>query len=53
MAIRVELSPYTEKQLAAEALTRGIALQLYAQRFIQEAMASRNKGRKGCALRKG
>jgi hypothetical protein len=45
MTIRVELDQEMEKQLAAEALARGIALELYAQRLLQEAMmASRGKG---------
>jgi len=44
MTIRVELNPEMERQLAAEALARGIALELYAQRLLQEAMASRGKG---------
>jgi hypothetical protein len=44
MTIRVELNPEMERQLAAEALTRGIALELYAQRLLQEAMASRSNG---------
>ncbi len=45
MTIRVELNPETERQLAAEALARGIALELYAQRLLQEVMASRSRGR--------
>jgi hypothetical protein len=45
MTIRVELNPEMERQLVAEALARGIALELYAQRLLQEAMASNNKGR--------
>jgi hypothetical protein len=44
MTIRVELNPEMERQLAAEALARGIALELYAQRLLQEAIASRDKG---------
>lgn len=43
MTIRVELNPEMERQLAAEALARGIALELYAQRLLQEAIASRSK----------
>lgn len=43
MTIRVELNPEMEKQLAAEALARGIALELYAQRLLQEAIAYRSK----------
>ncbi len=42
MTILVELNPEMEKQLAAEAWARGIALELYAQRLLQEAIASRN-----------
>ncbi len=45
MTILVELNPETETQLAVEALARGIPLELYAQRLLQEAMASRSKGR--------
>lgn len=44
MTIRVELNPEMERQLAAEALARGIALEVYAQRLLREAIASRNKG---------
>ncbi len=32
-----------KRKLAAEALTRSIALELYAQRLLQEAIASRSK----------
>jgi len=45
MTIRVELNPEMEKQLAAGALARGIALELYAQRLLQEALAERGNGR--------
>jgi len=45
MTIRVELNPEMERQLVAEALARGIALELYAQRLLQESMASKSKGR--------
>jgi hypothetical protein len=45
MNIRVELNPEMERQPAAEALARGIALEFYAQRLLQVAMASRSKGR--------
>lgn len=45
MTIHVELSAEMEKQLAAEALARGIALEMYAQRLLQEAIASRSNGR--------
>jgi hypothetical protein len=45
MTIHVELSAEMEKQLAAEALARGIELEMYAQRLLQEAIASRSKGR--------
>jgi hypothetical protein len=44
MTIHVELSAEMERQLAAEALARGIALEIYAQRLLQEAIASRSKG---------
>ncbi len=42
MTIRVELNPEMERQLAAEALARGIALEVYAQRLLWEAIASRS-----------
>ena len=45
MTIRVELNPEMERQLAAEALARGIELELHAKRLLQEPMASRRKGR--------
>jgi hypothetical protein len=45
MTIRVELNSEMERQLAAEALARGIALEVYAQRLLQEAIVSRSKGR--------
>lgn len=45
MTIHVELSAEMEKQLAAEAGARGIGLEMYAQRLLQEAIASRSKGR--------
>ncbi|MGA9668942.1 MAG: hypothetical protein WBQ94_07020 [Terracidiphilus sp.] len=45
MTIRVELNPEMERQLAAGALAHGIALELYAQRLLQEAMASKSRGR--------
>lgn len=41
MAIQVELNPELEAQLAAEAQVRGLAMEGYAQRLLQEAMASR------------
>jgi hypothetical protein len=41
MAIQVELNPEVEAQLAAEARIRGLAMEGYAQRLLQEAMASR------------
>ncbi len=44
MTIHVELNPEMERQLAAEALARGIALELYAQRLLQEAIARGAKG---------
>ena len=34
-----------ERQLAAEALARGIELEVYAQRLLQETMISRGKGK--------
>jgi hypothetical protein len=43
MTIRVELNPEMEKQLAAEALAHGIALELYAQSLLQEAIAARSQ----------
>jgi hypothetical protein len=44
MTIRVELNPEMERELAAEAFARGIALELCAQQLLQEAIASRAKG---------
>lgn len=44
MTIRVELNPEMRRQLAAEALARGIELEVYAMRLLQEAMISRGKG---------
>lgn len=44
MTIRVELNPELERQLTAEALARGVALEVYAQRLLREAMNSRTKG---------
>jgi hypothetical protein len=43
MTILIELNPEMEKQLTAEASACGIALELYAQRLLQEAIASRGK----------
>ena len=43
MTIRVELNAEMERQLTAEALARDIALELYAQRLLQEAMAARGQ----------
>jgi len=45
MTIRVELNPEMERLLAAEALARGIALEVYAQGLLRDAIASRRKGR--------
>lgn len=45
MTISVELNSEMERQLVAEALARGIALELYAQQLLQEAMASKSRGR--------
>lgn len=44
MTIRVELNPEMERRLAAEALARGTTLELYAQRLLQETIASWGKG---------
>ena len=43
MTIHVELNPEMERQLAAEALARGFALEVYAQRLLQEAIAARGQ----------
>ncbi len=40
MAIQVELNPEIEARLAAEAQVRGLAMEKYAQRLLQEALAS-------------
>jgi hypothetical protein len=45
MTIHVELDAEMETQLAAEAQVRGMALEQYAQRLLQEAIASRVQGR--------
>jgi hypothetical protein len=42
MTIHVELSPEMETQLAADAKTRGIPMESYAQRLLQEAITSRS-----------
>jgi hypothetical protein len=44
MTIHVELNPEMEIQLAAEAQARGMALEQYAQRLLQEAIASKATG---------
>jgi hypothetical protein len=45
MTIQVELNPEMESQLTAEARARGMALEQYAQRLLQEAMSSKAGGR--------
>ncbi len=40
MTIRIELSPESEAQLAAEAQARGMALEEYAGTLLQEILAS-------------
>jgi hypothetical protein len=45
MTIHVELNPEMEKQLTAEASARGIALELYAQRLLQEAIEAKRETR--------
>jgi hypothetical protein len=45
MTIQVELNPEMERQLTAGALERGIALELYAQGLLQEAIAAKSKAR--------
>jgi hypothetical protein len=40
MAIQVELNPEAEAKLAAEAQMQGLAVEGYAQRLLQEAVAS-------------
>ncbi len=40
MTIQIELSPEMEAQLTAEAQREGLALETYAQRLLQEAIAS-------------
>ncbi len=40
MAIKVELNPEMEARLAAEARAFGIALEEYAQRLLEQAIAS-------------
>jgi hypothetical protein len=45
MTIHVELNPEMETRLAAEAQARGMAMEQYAQRLLQEAITSRAHGR--------
>lgn len=45
MTIHVELNPEMERQLAAEAFARGMGLELYAQRLLQQAIAAKGSGR--------
>ncbi|HEX9200515.1 MAG TPA: hypothetical protein VF865_13205 [Acidobacteriaceae bacterium] len=45
MTIHVELNPEMEAQMAAEAQALGIALERYAQRLLQEAMAFKPRHR--------
>jgi hypothetical protein len=45
MAIRVELNAEMETRLAAEAQARGMALEVYAQKLLQEAIASSGRDR--------
>jgi hypothetical protein len=45
MAIRVELNPEVEAHLAADAQVRGLPLEGYAQRLLQEAVASNPRPR--------
>jgi len=44
VTIRVELNPEMERQLAAEALARGIELEVYAQWLLRETIISKGKG---------
>ena len=39
MTIQVELNPETEAQLAVEARARGLAIETYAGKLLQEALA--------------
>jgi hypothetical protein len=48
MGIHVELNPEVEAELAAEAQVRGLALEGYAQRLLEEAVAS-SSGRRSRA----
>jgi hypothetical protein len=41
MTIQVELNPEMEGQLAAEARSRGMALEQYSRQLLQDAIASR------------
>jgi hypothetical protein len=45
MTIRIELNAEMEMELAAEAQARGMALELYAQKLLREAMASSAENR--------
>ncbi|WP_263383259.1 hypothetical protein [Granulicella arctica] len=42
MTIQIELNPEMEAQLAAAAQMQGLALESYAGRLLQEALASRS-----------
>ena len=44
MTIQVELSPEVEAQLASEAGVRGVAMEDYASRLLQEALAPYTTG---------
>jgi len=43
MTIQVELNPEMESLLTAEAQARGMALESYAQRLLQDAMIARKQ----------
>ncbi len=45
MTIHVELNPEMELQLATQAQARGMALESYAQRLLQDAMAAAQQPR--------
>ena len=44
MTIQVELSPEAEARLAAEAVLRGVALESYAGRLLQQALSTHPSG---------
>ena len=44
MTIQIELSPEAEAQLAAEAVLRGVAIEKYAEKLLQDVLIPRPTG---------